>query len=71
MRSRTVVLAFMLILALALFTGSVLLIAYIAATASLLTGLTLLVKKAIGGEPTTPMESFIPRCVDAENREAA
>jgi hypothetical protein len=70
-RNRTVVLAFMLILALAVLTGSVLLIGYVAAAASLLTGLTLFVKRAIGGEPTAPIESFIPRWVDAEDREAA
>ena len=46
MRSRTVVVGFVLIVALALVTGSVLLIGYVAAAASLLTVLTLLVKRA-------------------------
>jgi len=69
--SRTVVLGFVLIVALALFTGSVLLIGYVAAAASLLTVLTLLVKRAIRGESTAPIESFVPRWVDAEDREAA
>ena len=71
MRSRTVVLGFVLIVALALVTGSVLLIGYVAAAASLLTVLTLLVKRAIRGESTAPIESFVPRWVDAEDREAA
>jgi len=70
-RSRTVVLGFVLILALlALVTGSVLLIGYVAAAASLLTVLTLLVKRAIGGDSTAPIQSFVPRPVDAD-REAA
>jgi hypothetical protein len=70
-RSRTVVLGFVLIVALALVTGSVLLIGYVAAAASLLTVLTLVVKRAIRGESTAPIESFAPRWVDAEDREAA
>ena len=70
MISRIVVLGFVLIVALALFTGNVLLIAYVAA-ASLLTVLTLLVKRTIRGERTTRIESFVPRWVDAEDREAA
>jgi len=67
--SRIVVLGFVLIVALALFTGNVLLIGYVAA--SLLTVLTLLVKRTIRGERTTRIESFVPRWVDAEDREAA
>ena len=55
MRSRIVVLAFVLIVAVALYTGSVLLIGYVAAAASLLTVLTLLVKRA------TRRESIAPR----------
>ena len=69
MMSRIVVLGFVLIVALALFTGNVLLIGYVAA--SLLIVLTLLVKRAIRGESTAPIESFVPRWVDAEDREAA
>ena len=71
MRSRTVVLGFVLIVALALFTRSVLLIGYVAAAASVLTVLTLLVKRATRRESTAPTESFVPRWVDAEDREAA
>jgi hypothetical protein len=70
-RSRIVVLGFVLIVALALFTGSVLLIGYVAAAASVLTILTLLVKRAIRRESIAPTESFVPRWVDAEDREAA
>ena len=71
MRSRTVVLGFVLMVALALFTGSVLLIGYVAAAASLLAFLSLLVKRAIRSDSTAPIESFVPRWVDAEDREAA
>ena len=70
-RSRTVALGFVLIVALALFTGSVLLIGYVAAAASLLTVLTLLVKRAIRGDSIAPIGSFVPRWVDAEHRKAA
>ena len=70
-RSRTVALGFVLIVALALFTGSVLLIGYVAAAASLLAVLMLLVKRAIRRESTAPIESFVPRWVAAEDREAA
>jgi hypothetical protein len=70
-RSRTVVLGFALIVALALFTGSVLLIGYAAAAASVLAVVTLLVKRAIGRDSTEPIESVVPRWVDAEDREAA
>jgi hypothetical protein len=70
-RSRTVVLGFVLIVTLALFTGSVLLIGYVAAAASLIAALTLLVKRAIRGESSAPIESFVPRWVEAEDREAA
>ena len=71
MRSRTIVSGFVLIVALALVAGSVLLVAYVAAAASLLTVLTLLVKRAVRGDSTAPIESFVPRWVDAEDREAA
>ena len=70
-RSRIVVLGFVLIVTLALLTGSVLLLGYVAAAASMLALLTLLAKRAIRGESTAPIESFIPRWVDAEDREAA
>ena len=71
MRSRTVLVGFVLIVALALVTGSVLLFGYVAAAASLLTVLTLLVKRALRGDSTVPIESFVPRWVGAERREAA
>jgi hypothetical protein len=69
-RSRTVALSFVLILALALATGSVL-IAYVAATASLLTLPTMLVIRAIRGDSTAPIKSFVHRWINAEVREAA
>ncbi len=71
MRGRTVVLALVLAVALALVTGSVLLIGYIAAAASLLTVAILLVRRALRGDSIAPIESFVPRWVDAEDREAA
>ena len=71
MRSRTVVVGFALIVALALVTGSVLLIAYVAAAASLLTVLALLVKGAIRRDSIAPIESLVHRWDDAEDREAA
>jgi hypothetical protein len=70
-RSRTVVLGFVLIVALALFTGSVLLIGYVAAAASALAIVMLLAKRAIGGNSNERFESFVPRWADAEDREAA
>ena len=71
MRSRIVVVGFVLVMALALLTGSVLLIGYVAAAAALLAILTLVVKRAIRGESATPMKSFVPRWVDTEDRKAA
>jgi hypothetical protein len=59
------------IVALALATGSVLLVGYVAAAASLLTVVTLLVRRAIRGESAAPMQSFVPRWVTDEDREAA
>ena len=70
MRSRTILLGFVLVVALALCTGSVL-IGYLAVAASALTVLTLLVKRATRRESIAPTESFVPRWVDAEDREAA
>jgi hypothetical protein len=70
-RSRILVLGFLLIVALALFTGSVLLIGYVAAAASVLVVVTLLMKRAIRRESTAPTESFVPRWVEAEEGEAA
>lgn len=71
MRRRTLVVGFVLIIALALVTGSVLLIGYVAAAASLLTVVTLLVRKALRRESKVWTESPIPRWVDAEEPEAA
>lgn len=71
MRGRTVVLGLVLIVGLALLTGSVLLIGYAAAAASLLTVVTLLVRKAFRREPKALVESPVPRWVDAAEREAA
>ena len=71
MRSRIAVVGFASVVALALATGSVLLIGYVAAAASLLTVATLLVRRAVRGKPAEPMESFVPRWVADEDREAA
>jgi hypothetical protein len=65
------VLGFALIVALALLTGSVLLIGYVAAAASLLTVVILLVRAAIRRESKVLVGSPVPRWVDAEEREAA
>jgi uncharacterized membrane protein YphA (DoxX/SURF4 family) len=59
-----------LVVALALITGSVLLIGYVAAAASLLTVVILLVRAMRHGS-SAPVESFVPRWADAEDREAA
>lgn len=71
MRSRTVVPGLVLFVALTMFTGSVLLMGYVAAAASLLTVLTLVVKRVLRGESPEPIESFVPRWADANTREAA
>ena len=71
MRSRTVVPGLVLFVALTVFTGSVLLMGYVAAGASLLTVLTLVVKRALRGDSPEPIESFVPRWADADTREAA
>ena len=65
------VVGFALIGALALFTGSVLLIGYVAAAASLLTIVIVLVRKAIRRESTALVDSPVPRWADAEERQAA
>ena len=61
MSTRYVVVGFVLIVA--LLTGSVLLIGYVAAAASLLAVLMLLVKRAIRRESTVPIRPFVPRWV--------
>jgi hypothetical protein len=66
-----VVVGFVLIIALALVTGSVLLIGYVAAAAALLIVVTLLVRKALRRESKVVIEAPVPRWVDAEEREAA
>ena len=67
--TRNVVVGFVLIVS--LLTGSVLLIGYVAAAASLLAVLMLLVKRAIRRDSRAPIESFVPRWGDAKDREAA
>jgi hypothetical protein len=69
--SRTVGLGLTLVVALALITGSVLLIGYTVAAASLATVAIVLVRKALRRESSVAIESFVPRWVDAEDREAA
>ena len=71
MRSPTVIVGFALIVALALVTGSVLLIGYVAAAASILTVLISLVETAFRDESIAPTEPFVSRWVDAEDQEAA
>ena len=71
MRSRTVVPGLVLVVALALVTGSVLLSGYIAAAASLLTVVIVLVRRAVRRESSARIEPFVPSWVDAEDREAA
>ena len=68
---RRIVMAFALIVALALMTGSVLLVGYAAAAASLLIIVTLLVKKALRGRSSSPIPLDVAGWVDAEDREAA
>jgi hypothetical protein len=70
-RNRIVIVGLPLAVALALVTGSVLLVGYAAATASVLMMVTLLVRKAISGESASPIKSAVPRWVDLEDREAA
>ena len=55
MRSRMVLVGFVLIVALALVTGSVLLVGYAAAAASLLIIVTLLARKAVRGRSASPI----------------
>jgi hypothetical protein len=70
-RTRIVLVGFALIVALALVTGSVLLVGYAAATASLLIIVALLVRKGIRGGSASPIPSPVPRWVDSADREAA
>jgi uncharacterized membrane protein YphA (DoxX/SURF4 family) len=70
-RSRIVVVALALIVGLTLVTGSVLLIGYAAAAASLLIIVTLLVRNALRGGSASPIQSPVPRWVDSREREAA
>jgi hypothetical protein len=60
-----------LIVALTLATGSVLLVGYVAAAASVLTALVALVTSALRRDSIAPTETFVRRWVDAEDREAA
>ena len=71
MRSRIVAVGFSLIVALALVTGSVLLVGYAAAAASLLVIVTLLVRKALRGWSASPIRLDVARWVDSEDQEAA
>jgi hypothetical protein len=70
-RSRIVVVGLALIIGLTLATGSVLVVGYAAAAASLLTIVTLLVRKPLRRRFASPIQSPIPRWVDSEVREAA
>jgi hypothetical protein len=70
-RSRLVLGGFALIVALAVATGSVLLIGYAAASASLLTIVSLVVRKALRGRSPAPIPLEVAGWVDSEDREAA
>lgn len=70
MRSRTAM-GFALVVALTLVTESVLVMGYVTAAASLLTVVTVLAARAIRRDSSTSIASFVPRWVDAEDREAA
>ena len=71
MRSRMIVVGFAFIVALALVTGSVLLVGYVAAATSLLFIATLLVRTALRGRSASPIPLDVAGWVDAEDREAA
>jgi len=70
-RSRTVAVGIALIVGLALVTGSVLLVGYVAAAASLVMIVTLLVRNAVRGRSAPPRPLDMAGWVDAEEREAA
>ena len=71
MRSRMVLVGFVIIVALALVTGSVLLVAYAATAASLMTVVTLLVRKALRDRSPSPIPLDVAKWVDSEHLEAA
>ena len=68
---RRIVVGLALIVALALMTGSVLLVGYAAAAASLLFIVTLLVRNALRGWSSSPIPLDVAGWVDEEDREAA
>jgi hypothetical protein len=70
-RSRMAVLGFALIVALALATGSVLLVGYAAAAASLLLAVTLLVRRALRGRSGSPIPLDVAEGIALADREAA
>jgi hypothetical protein len=70
-RSRIVAVGFAIIMGLALLTGSVLLVGYAAAAASLLVIVTLLVRRVVRRGSASPLQSPVPRWVDSQDREAA
>lgn len=65
------VVGFAFIVALALVTGSVLLVGYVAAAASLIVVATLLVRRAVRGRTESPIPLNVVKWVDSEDREAA
>ena len=71
MRSRIVAVGLVLTVALAVVTGSVLLIGYATAAASLLLIVTLIARKAVRRHSASRIRSVLPRWVEAEHREAA
>jgi hypothetical protein len=66
-----VVVGLALAMALALVTGSVLLLGYATATASVLIIVALLLRKAASRGFAPPIESAVPRWMESEDREAA
>ena len=71
MRSRIVVVGLALIVGLALLTQSVLLFGYSAAAASSLIIVTLLGRKALGGESVLHIQSPVFRWAGSEDRDTA
>jgi hypothetical protein len=70
-RGRIIAIGYALIVALAVFTEGIPLIGYIAAAASLIMIMTLLIRRATGSDATPVIESLVPSSVDSLDREAA
>ena len=71
MKSRTAVVGIVCVAALAVITGSVLLVGYVVAGASLLLMLAMLIRRAVSRRRTPQMRPSHARWVDVRDREAA